>query len=83
MSDARLNEFVDLATEDALAQLTLVAEDLIATLAEQRTQDGRNVAVTALRQRLAFVQALVQRCRADMDRPGAGAYGSRSGTHPI
>jgi hypothetical protein len=36
--------------------LKLVAEDLIATLAEQSSKDGRNVAVSALRKRLAFVQ---------------------------
>ncbi len=31
------------------------------TLADQRGKDGRNVAVTALRKRLAFVQGLIQR----------------------
>jgi hypothetical protein len=41
LSDARLKELADLGTEDAHAQLTLVAEDLIATLAEQRGRDGR------------------------------------------
>ena len=37
------------------AQLTLVADDLVATLAQYPTKDGRNVAVRALRRRLAFV----------------------------
>jgi hypothetical protein len=56
-----------LATEDAQAQLKLVAEDLIATLAEQRSKDDRNVAVTALRKRLTFVQALIQHCNVQLD----------------
>ncbi len=34
LSDARLKELAYLATDDAHAQLTLVADDLIATLAE-------------------------------------------------
>jgi hypothetical protein len=83
LSDARLNELADLATEDAHAQLTLVADDLIATLAEQRRKDGRNVAVTALRKRLAFVQGLIQRCTVPLDPPDAATLGPRSGTHPI
>src|SRR5712692_5497987 len=60
LSDARLKELADLATQDAYEQLTLVANDLIATLVEHRTKDGRNVAVTALGKRLAFVQRLIQ-----------------------
>jgi hypothetical protein len=83
LSDAQLKELADLATEDALAQLTLVADDLVATLAEQRSKDGRNVALTALRQRLAFVQTLKQRCQAPMDPPPTSTQGSGSGTHPI
>ena len=83
LSDARLNELADLATEDAHAQLTLVADDLIATLAEQRGKDGRNVAVTALRKRLAFVQGLIQRCNVQLDPPDAATLGPGSGTHPI
>jgi hypothetical protein len=83
LSDAQLKQLADLATDDALAQLTLVADDLLATLAEQRRRDGRNVAVTALRKRLAFVQALQQRCQAPMDPARTGTLGSGSGTHPI
>src|SRR5262245_50570623 len=45
LSDARLEELAALGTADAYAQLTLVAEDLAATLAEHPTKDGRNVAV--------------------------------------
>ena len=67
LSDARLEELAELATADAEAQLTMVADDLLATLAEHRQQDGRNVAVGALRRRLAFVQALAQRCKARME----------------
>jgi hypothetical protein len=69
LSDARLNELADLATEDARAQLKLVRDDLITTLAEQPGKDGRNVALTALRKRLAFVQGLIQRCNAQTDSP--------------
>jgi len=57
--------------------LKLVLDDLIATLAEQRGKDHRNVAVTALRNRLAFVQELIQRCNVQTDPP------ADSGTHPI
>jgi hypothetical protein len=63
LSDARLEELAALGTADACAQLALVADDLVATLAEHPTQDGRNVAVGALRRRLAFVQGLLARCR--------------------
>ncbi len=83
LSDARLKELADLATEDALAQLRLVADDLIATLAEHRSKDGRNVAVTALRKRLAFVQGLIQRRNVQLDGPDAATLGPGSGTHPI
>ena len=83
LSDARLKELADLATEDALAQLTLVADDLIATLAEQPGQDGRNVAATALRKRLALVQGLIQRCNVQPDPPGTPTPGPWAGTHPI
>ena len=67
LSDTRLEELAALATADACAQLTLVADDLIATLAEQPGRDGRNVVVRALRQRLTLVQGLIERCRARMD----------------
>jgi len=83
LSDARLKELADLATKDAYAQLTLVADDLIATLAEQRGKDGRNVVVTALRKRLAFVQGLIQRCNVPRDPPDAPTLDPRSETHPI
>ena len=83
LSDDRLQELAELATEDAHAQLTLVADDLIATLAEQHGKDGRNVAVTALRKRLAFVQGLIQRCSVPLDPPDAATLGPGSGTHPI
>src|ERR1700694_5558438 len=83
LSDDRLQELAELATDDAHAQLTLVADDLIATLAEQHGKDGRNVAVTALRKRLAFVQGLIQWCRVPLDPPDAATPGPGSGTHPI
>ena len=62
LSDARLEELADLGTSDALAQLQAVADDLTAAIAEQPKSDGRNVAMTALRRRLALVQGLVTRC---------------------
>jgi hypothetical protein len=83
LSDDRLQELAELAIEDAHAQLTLVADDLIATLGEQRGKDGRNVAVTALRKRLAFVRGLIQRCHVPLDPPDATTLGPGSGTHPI
>jgi len=83
LSDTRLKELAELATNDARAQLKLVADDLIATLAEQGTKDGRNVAVTALRKRLAFVQGLIQWCTVHPDPPAATTLGPRSETHPI
>jgi hypothetical protein len=83
LSDARLKELADLATQDAYEQLTLVANDLIATLAEHRNKDGRNVAATALRTRLAFVQRLIQQCNLQLDPPDTATLGPRSGTHPI
>jgi hypothetical protein len=57
--------------------LKLVLDDLITTLAEQHGKDGRNVAMTALRKRLAFVQALIQRCNVQNNPP------ADAGTHPI
>jgi hypothetical protein len=36
LSDAPLKDLAELATEDARAQLELIADDLIATLREQR-----------------------------------------------
>jgi len=83
LSDDRLQELAELATEDAHAQLTLVADDLIATLAEQPGKDGRNVAVTALRKRLGFVQGLIQQCNVQLDPPDAATLDPGSGTHPI
>lgn len=83
LSDARLKELAELATDDAKAQLKLVADDLIATLAEHPSKDGRNVAVTALRKRLAFVQGLIQRRNVQLDAPAAATLGPGSGTHPI
>jgi hypothetical protein len=63
LSDARLEELAELATSDGVAQLTLVAGDLAAALAESAGKDGRNVAVRALRQRLVSVQRLPERCK--------------------
>jgi hypothetical protein len=83
LSDARLKELADLGTEDAHAQLQLVADDLIATLAEHRGKDGRNVAATALRKRLVLVQGLIRRCNVQPDPLDTATLGSRSGTHPI
>src|SRR5207302_525288 len=79
LSDARLKELAGLATDDARAQLKLVADDLIATLAEHRGKDGRNVAVSALRKRLAFVQALIQQCSVQPDPPSATIPGRGPG----
>jgi hypothetical protein len=79
LSDARLTELADLATADAHAQLALVADDLVATLAEQRSKDGRNVAVIALRKRLAFVQDLIARCTV----PATAPQAAEAATHPI
>jgi hypothetical protein len=67
LSDARLEELAELATDDAWAQLTLVADDLAATLAETPGKDGRNATVRALRRRLGFVQGLIERCNARRD----------------
>jgi hypothetical protein len=67
LSDGRLKELAGLATDDAYAQLTMVADDLVATLAESGGKDGRNVAVSALRRRLSFVQGLLARCKARLD----------------
>jgi hypothetical protein len=79
LSDARLMELADLATADAHAQLVLVADDLVATLAEHRGKDGRNVAVRALRKRLAFVQDLVERCKTS----GTAPQRHEAPSHPI
>jgi len=67
LNDGQLEKLAEMATEDARAQLALVVDDLAATLAEHREKDGRNVAVSALRKRLAFVQGLVERCSGRMD----------------
>jgi hypothetical protein len=67
LSDARLEELAKLATADAVAQLTLVADDLAATLAESPGKDGRNATVRALRRRLSFVQGLMKRCAGRKD----------------
>jgi hypothetical protein len=83
LSDARLKELAELGTDDARAQLKLVADDLIASLTEQRNKDGRNVAVTALRKRLAFLQGLIQRCNVQLHPPDTVTQGARPGTHPI
>ena len=83
LSDAQLHALAGLATDDARAQLKLVAEDLVATLADQRGKDGRNVAVTALRKRLALVQDLITRCAVQTGSTDTAALGSGSGTHPI
>jgi hypothetical protein len=68
LSDARLEELAALGTADACAQLALVADDLVATLAEHPAKDGRNVAVRALRRRLTFVQDLIARGSAGRQR---------------
>jgi hypothetical protein len=75
LNDARLEELAELATADAHAQLTLVADDLVTTLAEQPGKDGRNVAVRALRRRLTFVQDLIGRCQARMAPCSPPAHG--------
>jgi hypothetical protein len=83
LSDARLEVLASLATDDARAQLRLVADDLIATLSEHRGKDGRNVAVTALRKRLAFVQRLIQRSDVQANPGTATTPGAGSEAHPI
>jgi hypothetical protein len=83
LSDAQLQVLAGLATDDARAQLKLVAEDLIATLADHRGKDGRNVAVTALRKRLAFVRGPIQRSDAQVNPCTATTPGAGSGPHPI
>jgi len=75
LSDARLGELADVATEDALAQLTLVETELARTLVEYGDKDARNSTVRALRQRLAFVRTLTARCCAHV---GGLAHGSSS-----
>jgi hypothetical protein len=80
---SRLKQLADLATDDARAQLKLVADDLIATLTDHSGKDGRNVAVTALRKRLAFVQGLLRRCDMQLAPLDTATLGPRSGTHPI
>ena len=67
LSDARLKELAELTTDDAYAQLRLVADDLVATLAESGGKDGRNVAVSAMRRRLSLVQGLLAKCEACLD----------------
>lgn len=62
LSDRRLGELAELGTDDAQRQLSMVRDDLVAMLAEHQSKDGRNVVVRALRQRLAFVQALLGHC---------------------
>lgn len=66
LSDTRLVELAELGIPDSYAQLTMVADDIVATL-ESSGKDGRNVAITALRRRLSFVQDLLERCKARME----------------
>jgi hypothetical protein len=66
--------------------LTLVADDLSATLSDQRSKDGRNVAVVALRKRLAFVQDLIEQCtntRPVAEEASHSDPGVRAASHPI
>jgi len=58
-----LVELAEVATDDALAQLTVVADDITARLAEYRGKDGRNVTVGALQARLALTSSLIDRCK--------------------
>jgi hypothetical protein len=62
LSDRRLEELAELGTDDAQRQLTMVRDDLVATLVEHQGKDGRNVVVSAVRHRLAFVQTLLAHC---------------------
>jgi hypothetical protein len=66
LSEARLVELADLATEDACAQLQAVERSLTATLGEYHGKDGRNVGVRTLRTRLAVVRRLAERCSAQV-----------------
>jgi hypothetical protein len=66
LSDDCLAELAEQATEDALTQLRMVEGDLVATLADCPSKDGRNVAVRALRTRLAFIRGLLDRCATRM-----------------
>jgi len=83
LSDERLVELADLATLDAVAQLTRVAADLEASLAELPHRDGRNVAVRALRQRRGLVQDLLARCQARNAASPRYPAAPESGDHPI
>ncbi len=76
-------ELADLATLDAVAQLTRVAADLEASLAELPHRDGRNVAVRALRQRRGLVQDLLARCQARNAASPRYPAAPESGDHPI
>lgn len=68
--DARLEDLAELGTADAYVQLTLVADDLAATLAESPGKDARNATIRALRRRLTFVQGLIERCKIRRDQCG-------------
>ncbi len=67
LSDVRLEELAALGTTDAAAQLTLVADDLVATLAEQPGQDGRNVARARAPAGSPVYRSLLERCKTKLD----------------
>jgi hypothetical protein len=67
LTDPRLEDPAEMGTADVYAQLTLVADDIAATLAESPGKDGRNATIQALRRKLTFVQDLMERCKSRRD----------------
>jgi hypothetical protein len=67
LTDTRLRELADEATEDALAQLTMVVDAVQRSLEEvEKRADGRNVLVSQVRKRLRFVRELQAQCGANV-----------------
>jgi hypothetical protein len=66
LTDTRLRELADEASDDALAQLTMVVDALQRSLEEaEKRADGRNVLVSQVRKRLRFVRELQALCGAN------------------
>jgi hypothetical protein len=67
LTDTRLRELADEATEDALEQLTMVVDAVQRSLEEaEKRADGRNVLVSQVRKRLRFVRELQAQCGANV-----------------
>ena len=63
LTDTRLRELADEASDDALAQLTMVVDAVQRSLEEaEKRADGRNVLVSQVRKRLRFVRELQAQC---------------------